>query len=153
MNNRHPWQLKKSKSWGPFWSYQLNSTANICQFSLFTSKMGQMGCIGSAVQLVTPKGPPEFQLPWLPIIHFSLFPLRPMPPNIMDIINCSQAVCMCMICKTLVTLVKTLSSELRTSHPYLLIIEEKKLSQFSCANPLLSLSYLKSIPSNILKFC
>ena len=24
----HPWQLKKSKSWGPFWSYQLNSTAN-----------------------------------------------------------------------------------------------------------------------------
>ena len=28
MNNRHPWQLKKSKSWGPFWSYQINSTAN-----------------------------------------------------------------------------------------------------------------------------
>ena len=26
MNNRHPW--KKSKSWRPFWSYQLNSTAN-----------------------------------------------------------------------------------------------------------------------------
>ena len=24
----HQWQLKKSKSWGPFWSYQLNSTAN-----------------------------------------------------------------------------------------------------------------------------
>ena len=24
----HPWQLKKSKFWGPFWSYQLNSTAN-----------------------------------------------------------------------------------------------------------------------------
>ena len=30
MNNRHPWQLKKKKSkfWMPFWSYQLNSTAN-----------------------------------------------------------------------------------------------------------------------------
>ena len=28
MNNRHPWPLKKSKSWGPFWSYQQNSTAN-----------------------------------------------------------------------------------------------------------------------------
>jgi hypothetical protein len=28
MNNWHPWQLKKSKSWGPFWSYQFNSTAN-----------------------------------------------------------------------------------------------------------------------------
>jgi hypothetical protein len=28
MNNWNPWQLKKSKSWGPFWSYQLDSTAN-----------------------------------------------------------------------------------------------------------------------------
>ena len=28
MNNRHLWQLKKSKSLGPFWSYQLNSSAN-----------------------------------------------------------------------------------------------------------------------------
>ena len=26
--NRYPWQLKKSKSWGRFWSYQLSSTAN-----------------------------------------------------------------------------------------------------------------------------
>ena len=24
---RDPWQLKKSKSWEPFWSYQLHSTA------------------------------------------------------------------------------------------------------------------------------
>ena len=28
MNIRHPGQLKKWKSWGPFWSYQLNITAN-----------------------------------------------------------------------------------------------------------------------------
>jgi hypothetical protein len=29
MNNWHPWQLKKNQnSGGPFWSYQLNSTAN-----------------------------------------------------------------------------------------------------------------------------
>ena len=29
MNNGHPQQLKKkSKFWGPFWSYQLDSTAN-----------------------------------------------------------------------------------------------------------------------------
>ena len=28
MNNQHPWQLKKIKFWGPFWSYELNSTAN-----------------------------------------------------------------------------------------------------------------------------
>jgi hypothetical protein len=29
MNIRHPGELKKLKSWGPFWSYQLNSTANL----------------------------------------------------------------------------------------------------------------------------
>jgi hypothetical protein len=28
MNNRHPKQLKKSKSWDLFWSYLQNSTAN-----------------------------------------------------------------------------------------------------------------------------
>ena len=28
MKNRHPWQLKKSKSWGMFWSYLLITTAN-----------------------------------------------------------------------------------------------------------------------------
>jgi hypothetical protein len=28
MNNWHPWQLKKSKSWQPFWSYPPDSTAN-----------------------------------------------------------------------------------------------------------------------------
>jgi len=28
MHYQHPWQLKKSKSREPFWSYQLNSTAN-----------------------------------------------------------------------------------------------------------------------------
>jgi hypothetical protein len=28
MNIRHPWQLKKSKLVGSFWSYQLNSTGN-----------------------------------------------------------------------------------------------------------------------------
>ena len=28
INNRHPYQLKKLKSWEPFWSYLLNSTAN-----------------------------------------------------------------------------------------------------------------------------
>ena len=56
MNNRHLWQLKKSKSWGPFWSYQLNSTANPAHLP---QSMGQMGLIGSAVQLVGPKQSPR----------------------------------------------------------------------------------------------
>ena len=57
-------QLKKSKSWGPFWS---------CQSSPFTSRLGQIGQIGSAVQLVAPKVPQNFdffQVPWVLIIHF-----------------------------------------------------------------------------------
>ena len=35
MNNRHLWQLKKSKSWGPFWSYQLVNTANAAHLAQF----------------------------------------------------------------------------------------------------------------------
>ena len=46
MNIRHPGQLKKLKSWGPFSSYQVNSTA---------SKLGQIDQIGSAQN-----GPQDF---------------------------------------------------------------------------------------------
>ena len=42
----HPWQLKKSKSWGLFRSYQLNSTANLAHLP---RKLCKMGWIGSAV--------------------------------------------------------------------------------------------------------
>ena len=40
INIRHPWQLKKWKPWEPFWSYQLNSTANPAHLP---QKLGQMG--------------------------------------------------------------------------------------------------------------
>ena len=35
MNDRHPLQLKKLKSWEPFWSYQLNSTADLANLAQF----------------------------------------------------------------------------------------------------------------------
>ena len=41
MNNWHPWQLKKSKSWGPFWSYLLNSTANTAHLPTLQSLTGK----------------------------------------------------------------------------------------------------------------
>ena len=44
-----------------------------CQSSPLTSKLGQIGLIGSAVWLVAPKRLPGFsffQLQWMPIIHF-----------------------------------------------------------------------------------
>ena len=40
----HPWQLKKSKSWEPFWSYQLNSTANSVHFAWFLVKWTKFKC-------------------------------------------------------------------------------------------------------------
>ena len=39
MNYWHPWQLKKSKSWKPFWSYQLNSSANPAHLSQDWTKL------------------------------------------------------------------------------------------------------------------
>ena len=42
MNNQHPWQLKKSKSWGPFWSCQLNSTAHSAHLAIF--EVNRLNC-------------------------------------------------------------------------------------------------------------
>jgi hypothetical protein len=42
MNKRHPWQLKKIKSWGPFWSYQLNSTANLAHLPQKWAKWAEL---------------------------------------------------------------------------------------------------------------
>ena len=35
MNYRHPWPLKKPKSWELSWSYQLNSTADLANLAHF----------------------------------------------------------------------------------------------------------------------
>ena len=47
MSNRHTWQLKKSKSWGPFWSYQLNSTANSDHLAHFHGKLAELAVLFS----------------------------------------------------------------------------------------------------------
>ena len=49
MNNRHPWQLKKSKSWGPFWSYQLNSTGNLAHLAHFLGKWAGLAVLFNCV--------------------------------------------------------------------------------------------------------
>ena len=73
--NKLKWPLKKSKSCGPFWSYQLNSTANSADSP---QKWADLAVLFS----------------WLLQngIHLSLFSLRPMRPNLLDIINFSEAV-------------------------------------------------------------
>ena len=45
----HPWQLKKSKSWGPFWSYQLNSTANSAHFAQFLGEWAKLAVLISCL--------------------------------------------------------------------------------------------------------
>ena len=47
MNNRHPLQLKKSKSWEPFGSYQLNSTANPAHLPLNWARLAKQAVLFS----------------------------------------------------------------------------------------------------------
>ena len=42
MNNQHPRKLKESKSWGPFWSYQLDSSANPAHFLQKLAKWAEL---------------------------------------------------------------------------------------------------------------
>ena len=43
----YQWQLKKSKLWGPFWNYQLKSTANSTHFSHFLCKDAELAVLFS----------------------------------------------------------------------------------------------------------
>jgi hypothetical protein len=47
MNNWHPWQLNESKSWGPFWSYQLDSTDNPAHFPQKWAKWAKLAVLFS----------------------------------------------------------------------------------------------------------
>ena len=58
MNYQHPWQLKKIKILGAV--LELPAINTHCQSSPFTSKLGQIGQIGSAILLVAPKRLPGF---------------------------------------------------------------------------------------------
>ena len=58
MNIRHPGQLKKLKSWGLFWRYQLNNTANLAHLPRNRAKWAELVVLFS--WYVAPKRPPEF---------------------------------------------------------------------------------------------
>ena len=47
MNYWYPWQLKKSKSWGPFWNHKLNSAANSAQLAHFHGKWAGLAQLSS----------------------------------------------------------------------------------------------------------
>ena len=91
----HPWQLKKLKSWGPFWSYQLNCIANSAHLAHYRSEWNGLDwqCFLAGSSKTSPRILIFFQLPWVPIIHLSLFPLSIECPNFLGIIKFSWAVC------------------------------------------------------------
>jgi hypothetical protein len=43
----HPWKLKKKKSRGPFWSCQLNSTANSAYLAHFCGALPGLAALSS----------------------------------------------------------------------------------------------------------
>ena len=45
MSNRHPCLLKQSKSWGAFWSYHLNSTANPAHLPQKWAKLAELAVL------------------------------------------------------------------------------------------------------------
>jgi hypothetical protein len=47
INILQPWQSKKSKSWEPFRSYQLNSTANLASLAQFLGKLARLAVLFS----------------------------------------------------------------------------------------------------------
>ena len=51
----HPWQFRKSKSWGPFWSYQLNSTANSAHFAQFLCNGPNWQCCSAGSSKTAPR--------------------------------------------------------------------------------------------------
>ena len=55
MNIQHPWQLKKSKSWEPFWSYQLNSTANPANLPQNWAKVAKWQCFLAGSSKMAPR--------------------------------------------------------------------------------------------------
>ena len=59
----------KNPGWGPFWSYQLNSTANSAHLARFWGKWADWHCFLVGSSNVRPPGFWFFQLPCLPIIH------------------------------------------------------------------------------------
>ena len=70
MNNLYPWQLKEIKILGAILEPPAKQH---CPSRPLTSKLGQIGQISIAVQLVTPKQLSGFsflQLQWVPIILF-----------------------------------------------------------------------------------
>ena len=82
MNNRHPQQLNNSKPRGPFWSCKLKSTANSAHLAYFCGEQAELAVLVNRQLQNRPQNFVFFQLPWVLIIHLSLFLWSIECPNI-----------------------------------------------------------------------
>jgi hypothetical protein len=55
MNNRQPWQLKKSKTCGPFWNYQLDINANLAHLPQKWAKWAEWAVCLAGSSKTTPR--------------------------------------------------------------------------------------------------
>ena len=78
---------------GKFYYVQKNRTANSAHLDHFTVNWLNWQCCLAGSFKTSPKFLIFFQLPWMPIIHLSLFPLSIECPNLLGIMKFSQAVC------------------------------------------------------------
>ena len=79
--------IGKIKSWGSFLSYKLDSTANPAHLPKKWAKWAELAVLISWQLQNGPQDFDFFQLSLVPIIHLSLFSLRPMLPNLLYIIK------------------------------------------------------------------
>ena len=79
---------------GEIWKILLCPKKPHCQFSPFGPFHSEFAELAVLFIWYLQNGLQQFfQLPWMPIIHFSLFPLSIECPNLLDIIKFSKAVC------------------------------------------------------------
>ena len=86
MNTRHPWPLKKSKSWGPFWSYQPNSTANSAHLAHFVVNRLSWQCSLAGSSETAPKIL-IFSMAMGADFSFELISIETYAPQYNDLIN------------------------------------------------------------------
>ena len=83
MNNWYPRPLKKSKSWGPLWSYQLNCNANLAYSPQKWFKWAELQFYLAGTYL---QNGPKILI-FSTAMSANYFHMRLIPPNLCDLFS------------------------------------------------------------------
>ena len=86
MNNRHPWQLKKSKFLEPFWSYQLYSTVSLDNLAQFWGRWAGLAVLLAGSSKTAPRIFLFFQLSWVQNIYLMWNSMLLIPSHFLGIL-------------------------------------------------------------------